>query len=94
MVCSGNQDSKLTVHLLTEIVILKMASRCFKEVLKQYGSTSAEWLKECPLTSKGWKINLLYFHRFCLPAEHRSGGCNSDNFAGICNLCCPLFTLP
>lgn len=66
----------------------------FKEVLKQYGLTSAEWLKDCPLTSKGWKINLLYFNRFCLPAEHRSGGCNSDNFAGICNLCCPLVTLP
>lgn len=83
MVCSGHQDSKLAVHLLMEMVILRMGPRCFKEVLKK---SSAEWLKECPLTSEDWKINLLYFHRFCLLVEHRNGGCDSDNSAGICHL--------
>lgn len=86
MIRSGNQDSKLTVHLLMEIVVLRMGPRCFKEELKQYGLSSAE----CLLTSKDSKINLLYFHRFCLATEHRSGGCDSENFAGICHLLCLL----
>lgn len=76
----------MTIHLLMKGVILSMGPRCFNEILKQCGLYSAEWLRECPLTSKDWKINLLCFHRFCLPAEHRSGGCDSDNFVGICNL--------
>lgn len=94
MVCWGNQHSKLTVHLLMEMVILMMGPRCFKEELKQYGLSSAEWLKECALFSKDWKINLPYFHWLCLLAEHRSGGCDSDNFAGIYHLCCSLVILP